>query len=90
MLHSPPPQRPRIHEAAAQSASFNDFLDAEQDRFRARERRQARRVALYAVIGAVLVVGIGVWGFGVETNTRHAPIHWQKLAPSIAVVIRPH
>ncbi|WP_428374983.1 hypothetical protein [Lichenicoccus sp.] len=86
----PRPVRPRSHDAAAQAASFNDLLDAEQDRFKARERRHARRVAFYAVLGAILVVGIGVWGFGVETNTRNAPIRWEKLAPSISVVIRPH
>ena len=86
----PLPQRPRTQDAAAQAAAFNDLLDAEQDRFHARERRHGRRMALCAVIGALLVVGIGVWGFGVETNTRNAPIHWQKLAPSIAVAIRPH
>ena len=81
---------PRSHDAVARAAAFTEVLDAGQDRFTAGERRRSRRVALYAVIGALVVVGIGVWGFGVETNTRLAPIHWQKLAPSIQVTIRPH
>ena len=89
-MHDRHPPRPRSQEAVVKAASFNDMLDAEQERYASRERRHARRNALYAVIGAILVVGIGVWGFGVETNTRLAPIRWQKLAPSIEVAIRPH
>ena len=55
-------------------ASYSERVDAEHTRFNADWRRARRRFALCAVLGAVLVVGVGVWGFRIETNTTNAPI----------------
>ena len=52
-MHDRHPPRPRSQEAVVKAASFNDLLDAEQERYASRERRHARRIALYAVIGAI-------------------------------------
>ena len=80
--HPPPP-----------ISGLNEQLDEELDRFDARSRRGVWRSAFYAVLGAILVVGFGIWSFGIETNTRnaparHAPAALPQDAP-VMVVINP-
>lgn len=54
-------------------AAYGERVDADLERFNIEQRRIARRRGLYAVLGAMIVVGIGIWGFGEETNTRNGP-----------------
>jgi hypothetical protein len=58
----------------AQVAFYTERLDADLRRFDLEARRASRRLWPYSVLGAVLIVGFGVWGFGEETNTRNAPV----------------
>ncbi len=70
----------------------SERLDALREMFSARSRITARRSALYAVLGAMVVVGFGIWGFAVETNTRDMPMRPpvpQRPAGPIMVVITP-
>ncbi len=64
----PLPSRPPVS-----AAFYSERLDADHERFSAASRRATRRFGIYAVFGAALVVGFGVWGFGKETNTRNLP-----------------
>jgi hypothetical protein len=76
---------------ANQVAFYSERLDADLERFERETRRASRRLWPYAVLGAVLVVVFGVWGFGVETNTRNAPVHLAPpLAPGSAVTVTIH
>ena len=75
------------------TTSYNERLDAELDRFNARSRQGVWRNAIYAVLGAVVIVGIGIWGFGIETNTRNAPVAHPPApspGPAVMVIIRPN
>ena len=72
---------------------YNERLDAELERFNERSRKGVWRNAIYAVCGAIVVVGIGIWGFGVETNTRNAPVRHSPApspAPTVMVIIKPN
>ncbi len=70
----PLPSRPPVGVAREPVAFYSERLDADHARFSAASRRATRRFGIYAVLGAALVVGVGVWGFGKETNTRNVPI----------------
>ena len=94
----PLPSRPPVSVPRDPVAFYSERLDADHERFSAASRRAARRFGIYAVVGAALVVGVGVWGFGKETNTRNAPIRGAAIAPrgpatapasTVMVVIRP-
>ena len=64
---------------------YSERLDLVAERFEVRARGKARRSRLYAAIGAVLVVAFGVWGFGMETNTRTAT--WHPIVRNVTVDI---
>ena len=74
-------------------AFYSERLDAELDRFNARSRRGLWRSAIYAVLGAIVVVAFGTWSFRIETNTRNAPARQVPAASppgsTVMVVIRP-
>ncbi len=70
----PLPSRPRAGVPRDPVAFYSERLDADHERFDAASRRATRRFGIYAVLGAALVVGVGIWGFGKETNTRNVPI----------------
>ncbi len=75
------------------TTSYSERLDAELDRFNARSRKGVWRNAIYAVFGAIIIVGIGIWGFGVETNTRNAPVRHPPTpspGPAVMVIIQPN
>ncbi len=62
-------------------------LEARLERFATRSNAPGRRSGLYAVLGALLVVGFGVWGFRKETNTRLAPVHAESTGAAVMVVL---
>ena len=66
---------------------YSERLDLAAERFEVRARGNARRSRLYAALGAVLVVAFGVWGFGMETNTRTAT--WHPVVRTVTVDITP-
>ena len=82
----PLPSRPPVSVPRDPVAFYSERLDADHERFSAASRRATRRFGVYAVLGAALVVGVGVWGFGKETNTRNAPV---RGAAARAPVLRP-
>lgn len=90
MATHPPSPASGLSEHAA---FYSERLDAELDRFNAESRKAVWRSGIYAVLGAIVVVGIGIWGFGVETNTRNAPARHIPAAPppgsTVMVVIKP-
>ena len=97
----PLPSRPPASVPRDPVAFYSERLDADHERFSAASRRATRRFGIYAVFGAALVVGVGIWGFGEETNTRNAPIRSAATArapaprpaatpgSTVMVVIRP-
>ncbi len=70
----PLPSRPPVSVPRDPVAFYSERLDADHERFSAASRRATRRFGIYAVLGAALVVGFGIWGFGEETNTRNVPV----------------
>ena len=91
MIDLPPQPGSGLGEHAA---SYSERLDAELDRFNARSRSGLWRSAVYAVLGAIAVVAFGIWGFGIETNTRNAPARPPPAAlppgSTVMVVIKPN
>ncbi|WP_428393358.1 hypothetical protein [Lichenicoccus sp.] len=67
---------------------YSERLDLVAENFEVRARSKVLRSRLYAAIGAVLVVAFGVWGFGMETNTRNAT--WHPIVRTVTVDIVRH
>ena len=85
----PLPPRPPVSVPRDPVAFYGERLDADHERFSSASRRATRRFGIYAVFGAALVVGVGVWGFGKETNTRNVPTRSATLARARGPVAAP-
>ena len=83
----PIPLREPISKHRDPVSVHSERLDAMLEAFSARSRRTSRRFAAYAMLGAVVVVTLGIWGFAFETSTLQVPVRTPTMASNGPVMV---